>query len=188
MAVAAPVAIGLAVASAAASTYGAIEQNQAVSRQKKAARQAADVQKKQLIDQASVEQFKRKNQAEQVLGRLRVSAAEAGVDFSGSYGQLETQAQIDQAINNAIAQRSLDNNTRRVQSDLQSALAGLASHEQNVILSSFQGAIQGASTGLSIGSGIEGLSGAAAAPKLNDPVTSVGGSGGLPSYGGSAFA
>lgn len=147
-------ALAIAASSAAAggyATYSAAEaQNTAARRSAIAANKAATVRQAQLDDAAELEQQKRKNEAEQIRGRLRVSGAAADVGLGGSYAALAEQANVDEAINLQTIQKNRANQGALVQSGLEADLLTLQSHMTNPILQGFTGSLQGAQTGLSI--------------------------------------
>lgn len=176
MAVAAAIPIALAVVSAATSAVGAIQQNNAIKKSIASAKKAQQVQQRQIEDQASIETTKARNQTEQVLGRLRISSAEAGVGFSGSYDALQRQSFYDSAINQNIIDRNAYNSTLRSQSEFQATATRLASSYQNIFLSTINGAISGAKTGLSISNGIGNLGGGGGSEDIQ-PLANIGGSG-----------
>ena len=174
--------IALAIAGGATSAVGAAQQNRAVKRSQDAARKNAEITRKQLGDAADLEVRKNQQESGRVRGRLRTAAAESGLEFTGSYDTLERQAAIDEATNLAIINQNEYNQTMRIYSGLESELASLQSRSQNVLLSSVSGAISGASTGLSIKNAL-GTGGGGDSPlDVPDPSTTVGGSGGLPSF------
>jgi hypothetical protein len=172
--------IALAVAGGAASAVSAVQQNRAVKKSMRVAEKNAKITRQQLGDAAELERRKSLQEAGRIRGRLRTSAAESGLDFTGAYTALERQAAIDEATNRAIIDQNEYNQGLRIASGLEADLASLASRGQNTILSFVQGGISGASTGLAIQSGIKGLQ--SIEPTTAPPVTTVGGSGGLPSF------
>ena len=173
--------IALAVAGAATSAAGAAQQNRAVKKSMDAAAKNAEVTRKQLGDATMLDIKKTQQESGRVRGRLRTAAAESGVDFTGSYASFDRQALIDEATNLAIIRQNEYNQTLRINSGLAAEFASLESRGQNALLSGIQGAISGASTGLSIQNAI-GTGDGASPADIPDPTTTVGGSGGLPSF------
>jgi hypothetical protein len=172
--------VALAIAGGAASTVSATQQNRAIKKSMRAAEKNAEITRKQLGDAAELERRKLLQEAGQIRGRLRTSAAESGLAFTGAYAALERQAAIDEATNRAIIDQNEYNQTLRLYSGLEADLASLASRGQNALLSLIQGGLTGASTGLAIQTGINNIE--AANANVAQPATTIGGSGGLPSF------
>ena len=135
--------------SAGGSIVGDAQRNSAVKKSKKSAEIAAAVRTRQLSAQAQVETTKREQEAQRAKAAIRAAAAAAGAGFEGSsFAQLSTQAEIDRATNDNIAQASLGFNFNRIQSDLNATLVELDSQRANMLVSGLTGAAQGASAGL----------------------------------------
>lgn len=150
------IAVSFAVIGAATSVYGANAQNQAVKKSMRSAKKAAEVQQKQLQDQADLERRKLRNEAERVRGTLRVQGAESGFEFDGTYDALERQANIDEAINGIVLKQNLRNEQAAAASNLAVQLDQIAQRGQNVLLAGITGAMEGAQTGLAIGGAFSG--------------------------------
>lgn len=140
-------------------TYLSIQQarsqNAAISRAQASQVNAAAVQQEQLVEQAAVERRRIQNQTQQIEGRLRVAAGEAGVGLGGSTAALDRQAGIDQATNLTILDNNLENQQQRVTSGLEANLASLSANQQNPLLAGLVGGLGGLQTGLNIGGAIE---------------------------------
>lgn len=150
-----------AVAAGGASYYSAQQQNKAAKRAAGAQYQAAQVQTKQLEDQAALERIKRLREMASIEGRVKVSAAGAGLaSDNGSFAALGQQAQGDATENLAILQKNVANQKASIASGLQVNLDQLAMQKRTPGLDAFSGFVGGASTGLSIGSGIQNINNA----------------------------
>lgn len=152
--------ISLAIASMATSAYSASQQNKSIQASMDAQAQSANTQQSQLAAQAGVERKKRQQESAQIEGRLRVAAGEAGTNIdSGSYQALVRQNDYDLAYNEQILNQNYDNQIALVRSGADANFASLQSQSQNVMISGFQGALSGLSTGLSIANGISNAKG-----------------------------
>lgn len=192
MAVAA-IPIALAVIGAAASAKAASEKNHAIRGAQRSAQEAANVHAGQLTDAAAVERQKQVNRAAVAEGRLRVHAAESGLNLGGSFGALDQQIAFDEAYNETVILRNRNSQIMGVQSDLYANIGALRAQYKDPIFAAFTGAVGGASTGLSLSGGIGSLSSstpAAGGTLGNESFLDIGGGGpnGAASYGGSAFA
>lgn len=147
-----PLAIGGAQAGLAG--YSAYQQNKAIGRSMGSARRSTDVTLDQLDEAADVEARKTRSSTALVRGRLRSIAAEANLDFAGSFMDAERQADIDEVINLSIQQRNLFNARRRVVSDYQAAVLELLSGRANPLVAGAAAGLQGYQTGLAIQSSL----------------------------------
>src|SRR5436190_22944530 len=122
----------LAIAGAATTAIAASRQNHAIgqaagSQREQAALQqahitrAAALQIQQVGEQAALETLRLKHETEQIMGRLRVTAADAGTGMGGSFQALSRQAFVDQALNAAIVQHNYENSVLRIRSDSEAA-------------------------------------------------------------------
>lgn len=143
------IAGGIAAASAGVSAAGAIQQNKAISKAKEANRNAANVQKGQLTDAAANERLKREQDAAKIRSRIALLSGETGI-APDAYSGLFQQNETDLASNLRILDQNLTNEQARVDSGLQVNLAELSSRQVNPLFATFGGALQGATTGLSI--------------------------------------
>ncbi len=151
-------AVGLAAAGAGTSVMAARSQNKAIEQQMDAQAKAAGIQQQQLTQQAAVEQTQREREADAIRGRIRVANAESGFGTGGgTFGALMQQADFDEAFNLQILDNNLSNNLAAVKTGADANLASLESKTQNVLLQGITGAIGGASTGLSLGQGINNI-------------------------------
>lgn len=155
MAAAVPLlAIGGAAFGATTSFMGAKSQNAAL-RQSMASQQAAAQQQMGQVSQAAaVEREKRLKEAQQIQGRIRVAAGEAGVGMGGSIAALSQQSELDLGTNLAIIDQNYANNIAAIRSGAQANLQSLASNISNPIFDALSGGMSGASTGLSIGGAV----------------------------------
>jgi hypothetical protein len=150
-----------AAATTAASANQARQQNNMAKDQAERVRKAKSENDRQRAIQLSVEQQKAVRQAQQVSGRIRTAAAEAGTGLTGSFAALDNQAGIDNgrvlqglSISNAFAAQSSA-------SQLDANLAEIASRRigsTTVISQGIQGALSGFSTGLSIAGSMQAAS------------------------------
>jgi len=146
MAIALPVA--LALAGGAASIYQASESNKAQKAQIKATYKAQGFQSRQIMAQSAVEKLRATNRANLIKGRIRVAAGESGIGLGGTYTALMHQADYDEMINRVIADRNAGAAIGRVRQEY-------PYQPTNPLLAGIMGAMSGAQSGLSIGTGIE---------------------------------
>lgn len=149
--------VGLAILGAVTSAQQAKAHNKAISASIKSQRSAAAAQGKQISEQAALEKLKRQREAEQVRGRLRVAAGEAGVGTTGSFGALLRQSDFDLALNQSIIEKNRESQAARVASEFRAGAISTAAQGQNVGLSTLSGGLAGLSTGISIQSAIKSL-------------------------------
>lgn len=139
---------------AGTSFMGAQKQNAAL-RQSMASQQAAAQQQMgQVAQAAAVEREKRLKEAQQIQGRIRVAAGEAGIGMGGSIAALSRQSELDLGTNLAIIDQNYANNIAAIRSGAQANLQSLSSQIGNPILNAFSGAFSGAGTGLAIGGAV----------------------------------
>lgn len=167
-----PLAIGLGVAGLGMSAAQAIQQNRAINKAKEANRNAADVQKKQLVDVAAVEKAKREKEAAALRGRIAALSGESGIAID-AYSGLFQQVNTDLASNLDILTQNLTNEQARVESGLAANLAELNTRRVNPLFAGIQGGLQGAQTGLSIANlgSVLGTGGAATGSQTVNGVT-----------------
>jgi hypothetical protein len=144
------IAIALAVASAGLGVYGAQQQNQAVRRSMQARNRQAEVQNKQIAQQAAVEKMKARNEAARIRGRIRVAGAESGAGLGGTFAQLLTQADYEDLLNESIINTNRDNAFGASLAGLQVDMSSLSAQGQSPLIAAFQGGLSGLSTGLAI--------------------------------------
>lgn len=142
---------------AATSVYSAVQQNEAVKKQKTEAARVASVNATQVRDQAAIERQKTLRRSALVRGRLRLAGAESGLGDLSSLDLLEQQNDLDTGVNLDIIDRSTGNTQARIGSELSSELQRLSSRYRNEVLSGVEGLIGGAGAGLQIGQGIRQL-------------------------------
>lgn len=141
----------LAAVSAAGTAAAAMQRNQAISAAMQSQVKAAKTQQEQLAEAASVERMKTMRTSQQLQGRVRVAAAQAGATSEGSFEAFDRQAAFDAGLNKAIIDRNLFNQQQAVRSGAQANLASLSGSTQNPFLAAFGGGVQGMQTGLAIG-------------------------------------
>lgn len=145
------VPLGLAIAGGAASVAGARQQNDAIQRSMNSQVNAATRQKQQLQDSAAVERQKIERRKQQMEGRIRVRAGEAGIGIEGGTTQaLLRQADFDEGFNLGLLDRNLKNQFAAVDTGLEANLARLEAEETNPLLAAFTGVLGGLDAGLSI--------------------------------------
>lgn len=143
--------IGTAIFGAFTNAAAARNQNQAVQASLQSQREALRVRQQQLSSQAGIEKQKRINEANQIQGRLRVAAGEAGVGLGGSAAALARQAEFDKAVNLSIIDANFQSRIALGQAQFRSTAAQTISQQRNPLLSAFSGAVSGLETGLRIG-------------------------------------
>lgn len=149
----------LAAVSAASTAAAAYQQNQAIQRSMQSQVKAAKTQQEQLADAASVERLKTMRTSQQLQGRIRVAAAQAGATSEGSFEAFDRQAAFDAGLNTAVIDRNLFNQQRAVRSGTQANLASLSGSTQNPFLAAFGGGVQGMQSGLAIGGAVDQIGG-----------------------------
>lgn len=156
-----------------ASTEAARNQNDAIKKSMESRQQAAELRQDQLAEQAAIERQKQHDRSQQILGRVRVAAAEAGVGMGGTYSALAAQAEIDRGRNEQIINRNFLNNVALIQSGQQADHLALSAQMQNPVLAGLTGGLTGLQTGLSISQGIGSLGrlGSTPNPEPYQPVT-----------------
>lgn len=181
MAIAAAVPYIMAAAGAALAAQQAAEQNKAARRSAESATRAAAEQNKQLAQRASLERQKNINQSEQIMGRLRVSSADAGIGMGGTTSALTEQAAYDAALNDLIIRRNTQNDMARVLSGLDAQVTSLKGSVHNPLIAGFAGGLQGYTAGRGISTGLSGLGSGSSIPAATntgavvpDPVTPYG--------------
>jgi len=170
------IAIATLVIGAATAGTAAHQQNQAAKKSMRAHAQAAEIQQRQLNEAANLEAKKRRAEADQIRGRLRIRNAASGVGGAGTYEALDRQNSFDEALNLNILERNRFNESERVRSGLQASFADLEARTMNPILAAFGGGASGAATGLGIAGGLRG--GGAARPSAGGADTTAGMGGG----------
>lgn len=176
-----------AAGGAAASASAAQAQNRAIARSRRSANTAASIQAGQVIAAGKLEAQKNQQREQQVIGRIRVSSAGAGVGIGGSWQALEDQAQYESALNLNVIKENAKAKSAAISSGLEATIAQLEAGTANPILAGFAGGMQGLQAGLAIYSALPER------PKKPrgeyEDLGEIGGGGanGLPSYGGSRF-
>jgi hypothetical protein len=145
----AALAIG-AVAGGGLSIASAVQQNRAVRSAKAATGQANIVQRRQITDQNNLERLKILRRSAQLRGRLRVAAGEAGLGDFGSLALLDQQNTLDTALNLDVLRTNERSLLDRAASEYRADNARLTGQLRSSLLSGFEGALGGASSGLSI--------------------------------------
>lgn len=162
--IAAPV---LAIAGGALGHLSATNANDAASEQARAARKAANTSMRQILDRARQERELVSRRTQQIQSRVRVLAGARG-DSTTSGTTLRTLRGLDteRAINEGVIKRNTTYQLDRVQNSLQADLAQIGSLHQNPFLSTVNGILQGVTSGLQIGQGIDELFTAPKPPSL----------------------
>lgn len=154
-----------AAASAAAAQQSAqaqrTAQNKTADAQRLAARNAAEANTRQADLKASSDRRNAISQTQKISGRIRTAAAESGVGLSGSFENLDNQAAIDGG--NSLRNLDLSHSFTRqsIQSGLDVSLAEIVNQPRSVTMDTIQGGIGGLTTGIQIGSAVEGMQAAA---------------------------
>lgn len=154
-----PLVIGLAAAGAAAgagvSAIQAQKQNKAISRAKEAQRTAAGVQEKQVAAQTANERRQLLLRQQQIEGSTAVAAGASGIDL-GDFSPLNRQIETDAGLNLDILNQNLANTIASITSSLGANISGLNAQKSDIGLSAASGGIGGFTTGLSIGTSLQG--------------------------------
>ena len=142
------IAAGAAVANAALGTIGAQQNNRAVRRSLGSAFQAATVESRQIALQGALERQQQVDEAQRVLGAIRVAAGSAGVsDFYAA----EQQAVMDADRNQKVVALNTSAKLAGTASQYEATTAQIRSRYQSPLLSAIRGGAQGFSAGLSLG-------------------------------------
>lgn len=151
-----PQIIGAAagVASVGLSITGASSGNAAAKAQQKFIAKLAALQIGQLGEQVALQKLKIQHEAEQIRGRIRVSAAERGTGTGGSFQALITQSSFDEALNQLIADTNYEFNVLSIQGGAGAQHLHADMLKQNMLLAAFMGGVTGITTGLQIHRGL----------------------------------
>lgn len=122
----------------------------------RSAREAANAQRRQLATRALADTNERVREAQAVEGRIRVASAEAGSGLGGSFLALTRQSDIDANRDRIAISTNLGNSAAAIESGYDATTSRL-SQTANPLLAAFSGALQGATTGLSILNAISGF-------------------------------
>lgn len=152
--VSASLMIGMAIAAAAAAAEAKKEQNNAIKKSMDAQNEAAKQTLKGQTQEGDAQSNRTNRDEARVRGLNAVSAAERGVGMGGSAALLDQTAAAEGATNRYNIQASTQNRGLATLSGLNATQQQLVSHSGSVLLAGLQGGISGASTGLSIGNGI----------------------------------
>ncbi len=151
-------AVGGAVAGAASSAYAASQKNTAIRRSMDSAHEATVIQNNQELAQAQQTKLSRSQEGSRLRALAVVNAAERNVDpNSGSAALIEQQALIDEATNRSTIDTNLKYGGLRNTSQYNATTTSLRSQGQSPVLQGLLGGLQGLSTGLSIGQGLDRL-------------------------------
>lgn len=149
--------IGGGAVGAGLSVYGASERNQQIGETMNRANDAAAEEIAQQGRIAGVQTRQTREQAARIRGAIRVSTADRGVGFGGSAAALERDAAIKAGRNTDIINLNRYGSERSTLAALRNTQAQLSSQAQELWLAGLTGALGGAQTGLSIGTGIENM-------------------------------
>jgi len=144
-----------ATAGATYASYAAAKaQNEAIEASMKSQAEALRIQQKQLAEQAGLEKMRNIARAQQIIGRLRVAAGEAGVGIAGSYDALIRQTLYETALNEKIIQQNYLNQVQYARTAAQANMARLQGRTISPGLAAFESfaayAPQLVNTGLAI--------------------------------------
>lgn len=131
--------------------------NAALDAQGANAQEAARIQAEQLAAQRDIEIQKQQIQADQVRGRLRAIAAEAGTGFGDTQQALEGSVVANQNLNTSIINKNYQSNIQANRVGLQGQLLALDAGQTNSALAGVTGGLSGFGTGLNIASGASNL-------------------------------
>lgn len=148
---------GLGIAQGLMGVYGAYSQNRRIQEIMDLNAQAAGVEYNQIDTAAALEIQKRHLDVHRARSRLRVLAADSGLDFGGSYAELDQQAAQNESINNAITQENAYVAKQKIASGLQAGFLVDQSKALNPFTTGLTGALSGIGTGLQIGGAIDKL-------------------------------
>jgi hypothetical protein len=143
-------AVPLAIVSGGTQLFGAVSRNRSLARSARSARDAANIQVRQVDAAAALEQRKRAIDTARQRASLRVLAAESGLDFSGSFADVDRSQQEADIVDRQIIETNRVNQRQAILSGLNATLAERASEMVNPLLSAFQGSLSGYQTGLQI--------------------------------------
>lgn len=179
-------ALLIGATTAAISAKQAQEQNKANARSAKSIRDAQAVAEGQGAGVASMERYKRQNEANAIIARLAVAGAERGVGTGGTAAAIAASEAYNATIDNAITNRNAEYRAARVASEAEANITSVMSRNVNPLLAAFTGGLNGITAGLSIGGAIQSLRGTTTTEPLRPQRSVEGGNAGAP-YG-SAYA
>jgi hypothetical protein len=135
--------------------YGAYTQNQRIQGVMDANAASAATEFAQIDSAASLETQKRHLDVHRARSRLKVLAADSGLDFGGGFAELDQQAAASEQINDAITQENAYMTKQRIASQLRASFLGDQSKGLNPVFTGLSGALSGIGTGLQIGGGLD---------------------------------
>lgn len=153
-----PISLGIAGGLAALGAAGASSQNRAISETQDNAMASADAQAKALADSRAVEQLRKRQQIDQLRGKIAATAAENGTGFGGNTAMLDAAAAASGAIDLTTIDTNYQNNIDSLRLGLQSQINQLQSQKRSVGAAFITGGLQGYSTGLGIYQATQSLS------------------------------
>lgn len=154
------IAVGTTALGAATSASAASSRNRSIERSARSQNEATATLNAQESAQAQQAKLERSRESQRLRALSVVQAAGRGVDISSGSVQLwQQQAIIDEATNRSTIDSNLRNNTNRNTSAYNANAEQLKSQARNVLLDTFTGGLQGLSTGLSIGQGVNNILG-----------------------------
>ena len=160
---------GTTVLQASAARNVAEQRNDAIERSQQSLTASTVALQQQLTDSAALERRKVALNAAQIEGRIRAARATAGQGMSGTTLALIRQNDITEGENLNIIGTNLTNQIARVQSGFDAQAAQLSAGVVNEGLATLTGGLSGLSTGLSLTSGLMGISKFLNSTPANDP-------------------
>jgi len=158
MIIGAAISAATTAAGAGVAYSSAQDQNRSLKKTAEANKRAQESEAKQLAIKASDEQRRSVKKAQQIAGRLRVAAGEAGVAGDvGSFALLDNQlgSEANTNINNTRLSNAFAMSRSAQQLDV--ALSELAGRRRSVAMDVFNGALGGLSTGVGMTGSLVGL-------------------------------
>ena len=150
-------AAGLAIAGAAGSiSHEAARKQSSVARaQQESVRAAAKVEERRAGQRADVERLRESRAAQDLRGRLKVAAANAGIGLGGSTAALLRQVDVDEALNRELVAANEANVISATRAGARARVSQLGAGIRNPLLEGLAGGIGGFDAGLQLGEGIE---------------------------------
>lgn len=147
-----PLTLGIAGATimGSGSVAGAMQTNRSIGRAMRSTVSSSQTALNQLQLQTAASQQRYVNQARRIRGALRVAAAAGGVN-GADIAALVRQNAYDENLNTTLAKIDSQNRAANIVSQTQAALTNLENQSQNPVVRGALGAIQGFTSGYSLG-------------------------------------
>ena len=150
--------VGSSILGGASANSQARQQNRALQASADSSKRAATVQQGQLEEQAAQTILESRREASRIAARARVLTANAGLSFGDTARDVQQSIALAQEEDRLAVTRNLENESLRLRSGLEANISELTASSVNTGLRTISGFVGGAGSGLSLASGIRGLS------------------------------